>query len=370
MFYIMITAPPEPTVWRPDDLRRGRGARSNASGRHERESRLTDPEAWAEETDAPPLRTEVTVERARTIIARNSSPDIPFDRSINPYRGCEHGCVYCYARPSHANLGLSPGLDFESRLFAKPEAAKLLRAELAKPGYRCAPIAIGTNTDPYQPIEREWRIMRAVLEVLDELSHPVTIVTKSHLVTRDLDILARMARRRLVKVALSVTTCDRRLARRLEPRASTPARRLEAIRALAEAGVPTGVMVAPVIPGLTDHEMESILEAAAQAGAAEAGWILLRLPSEIETLFTEWLEEEVPDRTRRVMGLLRDMRGGRANDPRFGRRMRGEGPYAEMLGRRFKLAAARLGFGRAAVQLDTGAFRPQRAPSDQLSLFE
>ena len=366
----MMTVPRNPTSWRPDARRRGRGARSNASGRHERETRLSDPDVWETEPEPPVLRTEVTVEQPRSIIARNRSPDIPFDRSINPYRGCEHGCVYCYARPSHANLGLSPGLDFETRLFAKPDAAKLLRAELAKPGYRCAPIAIGTNTDPYQPIEREWRVMRSILEVLEEARHPVTIVTKSHLVTRDLEILARMARRNLVKVALSVTTRDHRLARRLEPRASTPARRLEAVRALAEAGVPAGVMVAPVIPGLTDHEMESILEAAAQAGAAEVGWILLRLPREIADLFAEWLDEEAPDRAGRVMGLLRGMRGGRANDPRFGRRMRGDGPYADMLARRFKLAAARLGLDRAPVRLDTRAFRPRREPSDQLSLFE
>jgi len=331
---------------------------------------LADPAAWGDESNTPSLRTEVTVERARTILARNSSPDIPFDRSINPYRGCEHGCIYCYARPSHANLGLSPGLDFESRLFAKPEAARLLRQELAKPRYRCAPIAVGTNTDPYQPVEREWRVMRQILEVLEETRHPVTIVTKSQLVIRDLDILTRLAQRDLVKVALSVTTLDHRLARRLEPRASTPARRLEAIAALSEAGVPAGVMVAPVIPGLTDHEMEAILQQAAQAGVVEAGWILMRLPLEISNLFTEWLEEEAPDRARRILGLLRGMRGGRTNDPRFGRRMRGEGPYADMLARRFKLAANRLGLNRKPVRLDTHAFQPPARPSAQLSLFE
>jgi len=367
----MSEEPPiDATAWTPPQQRRGRGARSNASGRHEGQARLGDPESWTDPDALAPLSSEVTVERVRSIITRNRSPDIPFDRSINPYRGCEHGCIYCYARPSHANMGLSPGLDFETKLFAKPDAAERLRAELTRPGYRCAPIAIGTNTDPYQPVEREWRLMRGILEVLEETHHPVTIVTKSQLVTRDLDILGRMAQRNLVKVALSLTTLDHRLARRMEPRASTPARRVQAIETLRRAGVPTGVMVAPVIPGLTDHEMEAILAAAAGAGAAEAGWVLLRLPLEIKDLFAEWLGEEAPDRAGRVMGLLREMRGGKENDPRFSSRMRGEGPYAQMLAKRFRLAARRERLNEEALRLDCSAFTPPGPDTPQLSLFD
>ncbi len=351
--------------------RRGRGAYSNASGRHERETRLVCDDGWHHDHDEPlpPFRTTVTAENARTIITKNTSPDVPFDRSINPYRGCEHGCIYCYARPSHANMGLSPGLDFETRLFAKPDAANLLRQELARPRYRPRPIAIGTNTDPYQPIEREYQIMRSILEVLDEVSHPVTIVTKSALVCRDIDILASLAKRNLVKVALSVTTLDRHLARRMEPRASTPKRRLEAIAALSQAGVPTGIMVAPIIPALTDHELEAILTAARRHGATEAGWVMLRLPLEVVDLFTEWLDEELPDRAARIMGLLRGMRGGKANDPRFRYRMRGDGPYADMIKKRFQLATARLHLNQERTMLDCAAFLPPRADKSQGDLF-
>ena len=351
--------------------RRGRGALSNASGRFERERREAVDDGWQSLADLPRLATHVQEEAARRIITRNSSPDVPFDRSINPYRGCEHGCAYCFARPTHAYLGLSPGLDFETRLFVKPEAARLLRRELAAPGYRPAVIAIGTNTDPYQPIERQWQVMRRILEVLDETRHPVSIVTKSALVLRDLDILARMARRGLAAVALSVTTLDRRLARAMEPRASTPARRLEALGRLAEAGVPTTVMVAPVIPGLNDAELEAILEAAHAAGAARAGYIALRLPQEVKTLFREWLEAACPNRARRVIGLLRAMHGGRDYRADWGRRQRGTGPYAEQIAKRFALAMRRLGLEGDAPALRTDLFTPPARPGEavQLSLF-
>ncbi|MFQ5347949.1 MAG: PA0069 family radical SAM protein [Rhodothalassiaceae bacterium] len=355
-------------AWRPPERRRGRGARSNASGRYEAERRLAIDDGWSSPEEAPALRTEVTIETPRQVITRNASPDVPFDRSINPYRGCEHGCIYCYARPSHAWLGLSPGLDFETRLFARPEAPKLLERELARAGYRCRPIALGTNTDPYQPIEREWNIMRGILEVLDAASHPLTIVTKSHLVTRDIDILARMAGRRLVSVALSVTTLDARLARCMEPRASTPSRRLEAIRRLSAAGVPTGVMVAPVIPALTDHEIEAILEAAHDAGATHAAWIMLRLPLEVRDLFAEWLAEETPDRARRILNRIGAVRGGRLNDPRFGARMRGDGPFAELVARRFRLARNRLGLDARPPTLDCTRFTVTPRSSSQRDL--
>jgi DNA repair photolyase len=337
---------------------RGRGAGTNPAGRYERFQIVPDDDGWtAEDPEVPPLRTTVTPDAARTIITRNDSPDIGFDRSINPYRGCEHGCVYCYARPSHAWLGLSPGLDFESRLFHKPAAAALLRRELSRPGYRCDVLAMGTNTDPYQPIERRFALTRSILEVLSEHRHPVAIVTKSHLVTRDLDILAPMARLGLACVAISITTLDRSLARRLEPRAPSPARRLQAIEALAGAGVPAAVMVAPVIPGLTDHELEPILEAASRAGAQSAGYVLLRLPLEVGPLFSEWLQRHHPLRARRVLQAVRDTRNGRLNTPEFGERMRGTGPRAALLSRRFDVACRRLRLARQHQPLDTTLFR-------------
>ena len=346
-----------------------RGALANPDGRFETHRRQSEDDGWWREDDLPPLATTVTEDSSRTIIATNDSPDIPFSQSINPYRGCEHGCVYCYARPTHAYLGLSAGLDFETRLFAKPDAALLLEVALRRPGYRCQTIAIGTNTDPYQPIERQRRIMRGVLEVLAAFRHPVTITTKSALVVRDIDLLSPMAAQGLVSVALSVTTLDPDLARRLEPRAATPARRLAAVAALAEAGVPTAVMVAPVIPALTDHEMERILAAAAERGASSAAWILLRLPFETKELFEDWLAHHQPDRRSHVLSLLRQSRGGRLNDPRFGRRFAGSGPHAELLAQRFRLAARKLGLDRPRPPLRTDLFAPPPQPGDQLQLF-
>ena len=350
--------------------RRGRGSASNASGRFERERRVALDDGWGSLDEVPPpLATKVTVDATRTIIARNDSPDVGFDRSINPYRGCEHGCIYCFARPSHAYLGLSPGLDFESRLLMKPDAARLLEKELSASTYTPRTMAMGTNTDPYQPIEGQYRITRTVLEVLAAFHHPVSIVTKSALITRDLDILSAMAEEHLAKVFLSVTTLDRKLARRMEPRAATPGRRLDAIRALSEAGVPVGVMVAPVIPALTDHEMEPILEAAAQAGAAEAGYVLLRLPYEIKDLFREWLEESEPGRAKHVISLLRQMHGGRDYTAEWRVRQRGTGPYADLIEQRFGLACRRFGLNQRSTKLDLSRFRRPPRPGDQLSLF-
>jgi DNA repair photolyase len=355
-------------------LLRGRGALSNVSGRYERQTRVLVDDGWddgwrSEDGAAPPLRTEVAIDSTRTIIARNQSPDISFDRSINPYRGCEHGCIYCFARPTHAYLGMSPGADFESRLFAKPNAAALLAKELSAPGYVPNVIAIGTNTDPYQPIEKKMRIMRSVLEVLRDFRHPVGIVTKSPLVLRDADILAEMAAEGLAKVALSITTLDRKLARQMEPRAGTPQRRLQAIKGLSEAGIPTAVMFAPVIPALNDGEMESVLAAATEAGARAAGYVLLRLPLEIKDLFREWLEANRPDAAKHVMSLIRSMRGGKDYDPQWSVRMRGTGPYAEMIGRRFHLATKRLGLNQAPSPLTSAKFRRPARSGDQLSLF-
>ena len=352
------------------DVRKGRGAASNPSGRYERHRREAFDDGWGTIDEAQAaLRTEVRPDKSRTVITRNDSPDLGFDRSINVYRGCEHGCVYCYARPTHAYLGLSPGQDFESRIFAKHDAPAQLERELARPGYECRMIALGTNTDPYQPTERRLALTRGVLEVLDRHEHPVGIVTKSALVTRDVDILARMAGRRLATVALSVTTLDRDLARTMEPRASTPAKRLEAMRTLGEAGVPVGVMVAPIVPGLTDHEMESILEAAHDAGAGRAGYVVLRLPREVRALFLEWLSVHAPNKATRVVSLLQGMRAGALNDPRFGSRMTGAGPYAALLAARFAQATKRLGMTRRGPGLDTRRFRtPAREPA-QLSLF-
>ena len=311
----------------------------------------------------------MTEERARKILTRNDSPDIGFDRSINPYRGCEHGCVYCFARPTHANMGLSAGLDFEFKLFVKPDAPELLEREISAQNYSPRVIAIGTNTDPYQPIERKYEVMRGILEVLDRAGHPVGIVTKSALVTRDIDILARMARRNLVKVALSVTSLDPKLARAMEPRAATPARRLEAVRQLAEAGIPASVMVAPVIPAINDAEIERILDAAAAAGAREAGYVLLRLPLEVRDLFREWLMANFPDRYRHVFKLIRDTRGGKDYDSKWGERMTGSGPIAWMIGRRFEAACERLGLNRRKLKLTTEHFTPARKRPQQLALF-
>lgn len=325
-----------------------------------------DYEASAE--DASPLVTQVIVEHPKTIIARNTSPDVPFDRSINPYRGCEHGCIYCFARPSHAYHDLSPGLDFETKLFAKPNAAILLRRELAKKSYRVAPIAFGTNTDPYQPIEKEWKIMRSLVELLHELSHPLTITTKSDRVIRDIDLLSDMARNGLVFIGISVTTLDVDTHRRLEPRAPHPAKRLAAIRALSEAGIPTHVNIAPVIPAITDHELEAIIDAAATAGAQSASFIPVRLPFEVAPLFREWLDIHYPDRAGKVMSIIQSLRGERDNDPRFGSRMHGEGIWADLLRTRFKRACKAAGIGKAHVKLRTDLFRPP-ALDGQLSLL-
>ncbi|MBZ9733178.1 PA0069 family radical SAM protein [Mesorhizobium sp. CA18] len=351
------------------DRNRGRSAGINPSGRFEPVSRHVFDDGWNSLEELPPFKTEVQVEKPRTIITRNESPDISFDRSINPYRGCEHGCVYCFARPTHAFMGLSPGLDFESKLFAKPDAARMLDRELSKPGYQPRTIAIGTNTDPYQPIEKQYRIMREILEVLEARGHPVGIVTKSALVTRDIDILSRMAERGLAKVALSVTTLDRMLARTMEPRASTPTKRLEAIRQLSDAGIPASVMVAPIIPGLTDPEMERILDSARAAGAREAGYVILRLPLEVAPIFKDWLLRHYPDRYRHVMSLIRSMRDGKDYDSEWGKRMKGAGPYAWQIGRRFEIAAKRLGLNVERRQLRTDQFVAGASACEQLMLL-
>jgi len=351
------------------DRRRGRGAGINMSGRFEPRSRETFDDGWESLEDLPPFKTEVQVEKPRTVITRNESPDISFDRSINPYRGCEHGCIYCFARPTHAYMGLSAGLDFEAKLFAKPDAPRLLERELARQDYKVRPIAIGTNTDPYQPIEKEWRIMRQILEVLRDANHPVMIVTKSAMVTRDIDILAPMAEKGLVRVGISVTTLDRKLARTMEPRASTPSKRLEAIRMLAEAGIPAGVLVSPIIPALNDHEIERVLEGARTAGATEASYVLLRLPLEVSPLFRDWLLRNYPDRYRHVMSLIRSMRGGKDYDAEFGKRMKGAGPYAWQIGRRFEIATRKFGLNRRNLKLRTDLFSPPVKEVAQLSLF-
>ena len=351
------------------ERRRGRGTLSNGSGRYESLARAAFDDGWQGLEDLPPFKTTVTVDSTRKIIAHNDSPDLSFDRSINPYRGCEHGCVYCYARPTHAYLGLSPGLDFESKLFMKPNAPELLERELSSPDYSPKIIAIGSNTDPYQPIERRYQIVRRILEVLDRAGHPVGIVTKSALVLRDLDILTRMAKRDLVKVAMSVTTLDSKLARVMEPRASTPPRRLDALRQLVKAGVPTSTLVAPVIPALNDSEIERILEAVAETGVRNAGYVLLRLPLELRDLFREWLIENFPDRYRHVISLIRQTRGGKDYDSTWGKRMTGSGPIAWMIGRRFEVACERLGFNSTSVKTTTEHFRHPRPATEQLSLF-
>jgi len=352
---------------------KGRGATFNPPNRFRRDERLAFDDGWeaeSAEADAPAKpRTVVRIQQARTIIARNESPDIPFNQSINPYQGCEHGCIYCYARPSHAYLDLSPGIDFETKLFAKPGAPELLKAELAKPGYVVDPIALGANTDPYQPIEREWKITRRVIEVLAACEHPLTITTKGALILRDLDLLAPLAAKHLVRVFISIAMLDKDLARTLDPRAAAPRRRLEIVAALHEAGIPVGVNVAPIIPQLTDKDMESILEAAAAAGATHAGYTLLRLPREVAPLFRAWLDAHHPLRAAHVMSIVQDIRGGRDNDPRFGARMHGQGQYADLIRKRFHLACQRLGLnGKRDVPLDTTRFRAPRI-SGQLDLF-
>jgi DNA repair photolyase len=349
--------------------RRGRGAQSNATGRYEPQAREGFDDGWESVEDLPVFQTTVGLDTARKVITRNDSPDIPFDRSINPYRGCEHGCIYCFARPTHAYMGLSPGLDFESKLFAKPDAPELLERELSAPNYSPRTIAIGTNTDPYQPIEKRYEIMRRILGVLERAGHPVGIVTKSALILRDIDILTRMAQRNLVKVALSVTTLDAKLARIMEPRASAPARRLAALEALAKAGIPTRAMVAPIVPAINDAEIERILDTVTAVGVGGAGYVLLRLPLEVRDLFREWLRANFPDREKHVFTLIRQMRGGKDYDAKWGERMTGNGPYAWMIRRRFEAACARLGLNQRRADLTTEHFRPPHGSGQQLSLF-
>jgi DNA repair photolyase len=346
----------------------GRGSLSNLPGRFDVRHLESVDDGWYVEESPESIATSLEPEAARSLITRNDSPDIPFEQSINPYRGCEHGCIYCYARPSHAYVGLSPGLDFETRLFYKADAARLLEAELAHPGYVCKPITLGANTDPYQPVERRMQVTRSILEVLARTRHPVTIITKSALVVRDLDLLTKMAQHGLANVGISITSQDAGLKRTLEPRAASPQARLRALAALKSAGVPCGVLVAPVIPALTDHELESILEAAAHAGARWAGYVLLRLPYEIKELFAQWLEEHFPQRAAHVMALIRDMRGGRDNDPRFGTRMRGTGPYAQLLRNRFRIACQRLNLNGGREGLSTQFFEPPTPAGAQLKL--
>lgn len=351
------------------ERRRGRGATLNPDGRFEALARVAEDDGWGNLGDLPAFKTEISVEKPRTIITRNDSPDISFDRSINPYRGCEHGCVYCFARPSHAYLGLSPGLDFESKLTAKPDAPALLERELSAAGYTPRVIAIGTNTDAYQPVEKKLRIMRGILEVLERFQHPVGIVTKSALIQRDIDILAPMAARGLAKVAISVTTLDPQLSRTMEPRAASPAKRLETIRRLTDAGIPVTVLVAPIIPAVNDAEIERILDAAYANGAREAGYVLLRLPLEVKDLVRDWLMTHYPDKLRHVMSLVQSTRGGKDYDAAWGQRQVGSGPYAWMIGRRFELAATRAGFNKARLKLNTELFRRPAGGPEQLALL-
>lgn len=350
---------------------RGRGARSNATGRYEANTTEAMDDGWTDDdAEVAPLRTEQLIERPKTIISKNTSPDVGFDRSINPYKGCEHGCIYCYARPSHAWMGMSPGLDFESRIFVKPDAARLLEQELAHPKYVCKRIHVGGNTDPYQPVERTLNSTRSILEVMQRFNHPFSIITKSVLIARDADILGPMGREGLASAFVSITTLDRKLARAMEPRASTPAKRLEAIRRLADAGCPVGVGFAPVIPGLNDHELESVLEAAAKAGATTAMYVTLRLPLEIKDLFREWLADARPDRAARVMSLVRQTRGGRDYDPDWSQRMKGTGPVAELIGTRFKAAIKRYGLDAPRRPLDETRFRVPPDARPQMDLFD
>ncbi|NNL17728.1 MAG: PA0069 family radical SAM protein [Boseongicola sp.] len=352
-----------------DPTARGRAALSNRPGRYERFDRDTFDDGWEIEEELPPVRTDVSLETPRKIITRNTSPDVPFDRSINPYRGCEHGCIYCFARPTHAYLGMSPGLDFETRLIARPEAPDLLQRELRAKSYQPQVMAIGTNTDPYQPIEKEHRIMRRCLDVLRDFNHPVGIVTKGTLIERDIDILREMATLNLVRVGISVTTLDAKVSRAMEPRVPSPKRRLETIRRLSDAGIPVRIQSAPVVPGLTDHELESLLEAGAEAGAYAANWVMLRLPLEVAPLFKEWLEKTFPHKARKVMARVREAHGGREYDAEWGKRMSGEGTYAALIAHRFALACKRLGMTESVAPLRTDLFAPPLKNGDQLSLF-
>jgi len=365
-------AEPEPVEAHRSLVRQGRGATGNPAVRYDRHTPAPFEDGWAaigsELADLPPLPTTLTRDNSKTAISWNSSPDLGFDRAVNPYRGCEHGCVYCYARPSHAYLGYSPGLEFETQIVFKPDVAVLLERELSKPGYTAQPMVLGSNTDPYQPVDRTLRLTRAALEVLDRFNHPVSIVTKSARVLQDLDILQRMAARGLVRVWLSITTLDAGLARRMEPRAASPSRRLQTIAALTLAGVPAGVLAAPMIPGLNDMELENILTAARQRGAVHAGYVLLRLPLELREVFTAWLQEHVPDRAQRVLSLIRKTRAGELNDSRFHYRFSGGGAYADLLAQRFRNMQRKLGYlGRDA--LDTTQFSRPAAAGDQLSLL-
>lgn len=355
----------------PITPRKGRGAALNPDNRFFSSHSEAEDDGWSHlEDELPPLHTEVMVQQSRTIISRNQSPDVPFSQSINPFQGCEHGCIYCFARPTHAYLDLSPGLDFETRLFAKPEAAELLRRELAHPGYQCSAINIGANTDPYQPIERKWKITRQLLEVLLDTRHPVTIITKSSLVTRDIDLLRELAKLGLVKVMISVTSLDNHLSSIMEPRASAPARRLNAIEKLRDAGVPVGVLVAPLIPFINDNDLENIIAAVASAGADSAGYVLLRLPLEVRDLFLGWLQQHFPLRADRVMSVLRDARGGKDNDPRFGLRMQGNGPYATLLRQRMARACRQHGLSSREASLRKDLFQRPRIPGLQMGLFD
>ncbi len=349
--------------------RPGRGSITNPANRYHSAHHQDIDDGWElDDEPAPALKTTVTTDNSKTIINRVRSPDLPFDRTINPYRGCEHGCIYCYARPSHAYLDLSPGLDFESRLIAKPQAPALLRKELNKPRYQCQPIAIGTNTDPYQPIDKEWQITRQILEVLREYNHPVSIVTKASLIERDLDILTDMAKQNLVLVFLSISSLDRGLTRAMEPRAAAPQRRLKTIQTLTEAGIPVGVLVAPIIPFLNDAELETVLSSCQQAGAISADYVMLRLPLEVETLFQEWLQAHYPLKAKRILQRIRDLRSGKLNDSTFGQRMRGQGQYADLIAQRFGLTSKRLGLNKNRYQLDSSQFRPPNMP-EQMELF-
>ena len=370
-----IDLPEQPDPTFPALPVKGRGAVSNRPGRYELGERPLEDDGWSlpaaagAEDDLPPLRTVVLEDSSRSVISRNQSPDVPFDQSINPYRGCEHGCIYCYARPTHAYLGHSPGLDFETKLYAKADAAQLLERELRKRSYKPDVLALGAVTDPYQPIERHWRVTRQVLQVLSDFNHPVGITTKSARVLDDLDLLADMAKRRLVMVSMSVTSLDRDLARKLEPRASIPANRLDAIRRLSEAGVPVAVSVAPIIPALTDHEIEAIIEAAAKAGAQAVNWTILRLPLEIKDLFAEWLIAHAPGKAKHVFSLVSQCHGGEIYRAEWGTRMKGQGPYAEMIRKRVEAASRKHGLHRRQWSLDVSRFAVPRDPDRQMELF-